>query len=204
MYQTIDQLARAISSYKCGVDGAYMDRMVHDIPDTEIIDKHKFVMNKCLDRVVLDIGCSGFFHKKIEKVSKKSYGIDIVPCPDVANFKQMDVEAEDLPVYEDVEIVLAMEIIEHLTNAGTFLNRLAKYKCEKILIVPNAFSGGNFYWAQKRKENTNIDHTAFYSYVTFRTLLKKVGYKMMEFYWYDNPVQIQKHGLNEGMVFVTL
>lgn len=204
MYQTIDQLLQEIKTYKSGVDGAYMDKMMHQFPNTEIIDKHKFVLKKCLNRVVLDIGCGGWFHSKVVEVSTKVYGIDIIPCPKFENFIQMDIESNDIPVLEDVNVLLAMEIVEHLINPGIFLQKVIKYKCEKIFIVPNAFSGGHFYWAKKGFENVNLDHTAFYTHRTFSTLLKKCGYRIVEFYWYDNPVQIQRHGMNEGMVFVTL
>lgn len=203
MYQTIEQLSQEIKTYKCGVDGAYMDRMMHRFPNTATIDKNNFVLKKCLDKTILDIGCGGWFHHEVAKVSKKTYGIDLVPCPRVENFTQMDVEINEIPIYEDVELLLAMEIIEHLINPGIFLQKLKGYKCEKIFIVPNAFSNGHFYWAKQGFENVNSDHVAFYTYKTFATLLKKCGYGILEFYWYDNPIQIQQSGMNEGMVFIT-
>jgi hypothetical protein len=202
--QSIDQITRDINRYPTGVDGLYLAKMMHPVPNTDIIDKKNFVLNKCIDRTVFDIGCGVMFHQFIQDIAKKTYGIDKIVCPKVKNFIQMDIETNDIPFYEDVDLILVLDVMEHLLNAGLFLNKLSKYKCEKIITLPNAFSEGHFWHSRKGLENVNIDHVCFYSYTTFKTLLTKCGYRIMEFYWYDYPEQIQHHGMNEGMVFVTL
>ena len=183
----------------------YADKMVTDLPNTDVVDRRMFILKQCMDKVVLDVGCKGPFHEELKEVTKKCYGIDQEMVKDDPDFLQMVIGKDALPVYEDVQVIVCGEIIEHLINPGLFLQELKeKYPTQtKIISVPNAFAKGHPSWIKKRKENTNTDHVAFYSYVTLKGLLGKCGYEVKEFYWYDNPEHIQVHGLNEGMVAVT-
>jgi len=179
--------------------------MVHEIPDTEVIERQTFILKKCLDKTVLDIGCFGHLHREIKKVAKVAYGIDHKMIPDDPTFFQLELTRSPLPELKDVEVVICGEVVEHLSNPGLFLEELrAKYHCETIFSVPNAFGSFHVSWIRQGKENVNEDHVAYYTYKTFTTLLKRYGYKVSEFYWYDNPDQVQRQGFNEGMVFSTI
>jgi len=184
----------------------YADKMVTDLPNTDVVDRRMFILKQCMDKIVLDVGCKGPFHEELREVTKKCYGIDQDMVKDDPDFLQMVIGKDALPVYEDVEIVVCGEIIEHLVNPGLFLQELRQcYPTQtKIISVPNAFAKGHHSWIKKGQENTNTDHVAYYSYVTLKGLLHKCGYELREFYWYDNPESITVHGLNEGMVAVTL
>lgn len=183
----------------------YEDKMITDLPNTDVVDRRVFILKHCVDKVVFDIGCNGSFHAEVLEVSKKCYGIDQVAMKDVPDFTQMVIGKEPIPIYPDVEIVLCGEIMEHLSNPGAFLDELkAGYPTHmKIFSVPNAFSQGHHLWIKKGQENTNKDHVAYYTYVTLSCLLKRHGYSLKEFYWYDNPEHISVQGLNEGMVAIT-
>ena len=204
---SLDQLYRRVLDL-AGTDRTieYEDKMITDIPDTEVIDRRAFILKQCIDKVVLDVGCAGSFHTELKQVSKKCYGIDQVAVKNDPDFKQMEIGKEPIPVYEDVDIIICGEIIEHLSNPGLFLDELrTSYPAKiKIISVPNAFAGGHQGWIKKGQENTNKDHVAYYSYVTLFSLLNKHGYKIDRFYWYDNPKYINYQGLNEGMVVVTI
>uniref|UniRef100_A0A6M3JFS9 Putative methyltransferase n=1 Tax=viral metagenome TaxID=1070528 RepID=A0A6M3JFS9_9ZZZZ len=184
----------------------YDDKMITDIPDVEVIERRTFILKQCLDKVILDVGCKGSFHAELKAVTKKCYGIDRDIVKEDPDFKQVVIGKDPIPIYEDVEIVVCGEVIEHLSNPGMFLDELrTSYPTQmKIISVPNAFSNGHQGWIKKGQENTNKDHVAYYTYVTLKGLLSKHGYKIEEFYWYDNPEHIQIQGLNEGMVVVTV
>lgn len=183
----------------------YKDRMVTNIPNADVITRNVFILKQCLDKTILDVGCYGPLHKDIREVAKRAYGIDIRKMPDDPDFMQLELTKDPLPVFSDVELVICGEVIEHLSNPGMFLGELKeKYPTvNKIFTVPNAFGSTQVHWIKKLKENTNRDHVAYYSYVTFSELLRRYDYRILEFYWYDNPEQVQQHGFNEGMVFVT-
>jgi hypothetical protein len=182
----------------------YEDKMITDLPDTEVIERRAFILKQCLDKVILDVGCKGPFHDELKEVAKKCYGIDREMVKDDPDFVQMVIGKDPIPVYEDVQIVVCGEVMEHLCNPGLFLDELKScYPSHtKIISVPNAFAQGHQAWMRKGQENTNKDHVAYYTYVTLTGLLKKHNYEVKEFYWYDNPEHISVQGLNEGMVVV--
>ena len=200
--RSIDDLLKQINPT---VDLAYQEKMVHPFPDTEVIDRISFILHKCTDKIVMDIGCGGPLHGQILKVAKRAYGIDRVKTeyPDVV---QTDISQGVLAplIPPDVELILCCEIVEHLSNPGIFLDSLKQFEAEKLFSVPNAFGKTQPHWIIKGKENVNSEHVAWYSWYTFQNLLKRHGYKIKDFYWYDNPDSIQQHGLNEGLVFVTI
>lgn len=202
--KTLDQLHQELYQYR-NHDASYHDRMVHDIPDAEVIERKTFILKKCVDRVVLDIGCFGPLHDEIKTIAKTAYGIDHKVLKNDPLFFELEITKAPLPELKDVEIVVCGEVVEHLSNPGLFLEELKqKYPCEKLFSVPNAFGSFHVNWTRKGQENVNDDHVAYYSYKTFTTLLKRYGYKITEFYWYDNPKQVQEQGFNEGLVFVTI
>lgn len=184
----------------------YADKMITDVPDTEVIDRQTFVLNRCMDKVVLDIGCAGPFHKDLRDITKKCYGIDQTMVKDDPLFTQIVIGKEPIPIYDDIQIVFCGEVIEHLSNPGLFLDeiKVGYPNVEKIVTVPNAFGRMHGGWMKKQQECTNKDHVAFYSYVTITNLLQRHGYEVKEFYWYDNPEYIEHQGLNEGMVVVAI
>jgi hypothetical protein len=203
---TLDAIKDSLSQYRDHTP-EYQDRMIHDVPDTAVIDRRAFILEKCMDKIVLDIGCSGPLHLEIQKVAKKTYGLDKVKC-DVPNFFEIDIDALGKEWFmslskENFDIIICGEVVEHLSNPGLFLEGLYSFKCPKIFTVPNAFGGFSAHWIKQNKENVNKEHVAYYTYTTFSTLLKRYNYKIDEFYWYDNPSQVQRQGFNEGLVFLT-
>jgi hypothetical protein len=47
-------------------------------------------------------------------------------------------------------------------------------------------------------ENVNVDHVAWYSWRTLKTLLDRYGYPIREFYWYKGRPRFA-----EGIIVVT-
>src|SRR3990167_3671198 len=103
---------------------AYKAKMLHAVPDAPVMDRAEYILQLCVGKIVMDIGCTGELHHGIEQAARKVYGMDVVNCPDVEYFYQVDIdniERDDFPVPSDVELVVAGEVIEHLSNAGHFL-----------------------------------------------------------------------------------
>lgn len=96
-----------------------------------------------------------------------------------------DVTENELPWFDNLcfDVVVAGEILEHLGNPGFLLQRLHQYKAPLLITVPNAYSSAGFANMKKGIENVNVDHKAWFSYRTLRTLVEKCGYEMSEFYW---------------------
>lgn len=181
-----------------GKSPEYVAKQLHALPPVRELDRTQFLLENCKGKVVLDIGASGPMHEAICEAAKFCYGIDREVRKGVVSLDLDDCVAA-LPVYDDVEIVVCGEVLEHLSNPGQFLDKLAAaYKCRLIFTVPNAFYNASQYWVWKRQtECVNSDHVAWYSPKTLKTLLGRAGLEVSEWASY--------HGdgwLAEGIIAV--
>lgn len=193
MTVTLDDLRDNAS----GPSPEYAAKQLHRVPDAPTVDRRAFILDRCRGKVVLDIGASGPMHQAIEEAAGKCYGIDRDDSPGVVGVN-LDSYPVPLPYWDDVEMVVCGEVIEHLSNPGHFLQALwLTYKSPVIITVPNAHSHSGLRSLERGIENVNIDHVAWYSYRTLKTLLTRVGYEIKEFYWYNG-----KPRFAEGLIVV--
>jgi len=209
--QTLAQLRAEIDEVEQYPSGySYYLKQVHIVPDAEVVHRENFILGKCIDKVVLDIGCHGStLHQDIKKVAKETFGID-KQGEDHEGFWRIDIELDPaFPILiREVstkmtsfpDIVICGEILEHLSNPGFFLDHLKIFDCEILFSVPNAFAKYEEYFVKQNRENVNIEHVAWYSYRTFRTLIERHGYKVKEFYWSDT--RDADPGFSEGLIFI--
>lgn len=166
----------------------YDEKMIHPIPDTVVVDRAIFLVGICKGKRVLDIGGSGPLSELLKEIAYTTtvdrWDADI--C--------LDVEKDDLP-QGDYDIILCGEILEHLSNAGAFLDKLhATYYRPIIITVPNAFGNNR---ARIGIENVNSEHVAWYSYHTLKVLIERHGFTLHEWYWYNGKPYVA-----EGLIFV--
>lgn len=163
-------------------DETYAAKMLHTVPEWPAIkDRSEYLKEKATGQVVLDLGCTGNLSKRIRAAASKYYGVDIREGEwDVVD---LDKNPEKLPSYPDVTMVIASEIIEHLTNPGRLLEEIArKYpNIDTYISVPNAGA----YTVVDGKEMVNKDHVAWYSYTTLSTLTDKCGFDVCDCVWYN-------------------
>jgi 2-polyprenyl-3-methyl-5-hydroxy-6-metoxy-1,4-benzoquinol methylase len=157
----------------------------------------KYIKNKS----VLDIWCVQHSHnasKKEDWLHKKLY--DYAKSVKWLDYLQGDVDelkkdwynivcwnAENYNLWENFDIIIAWEIIEHLFNVWNFLdaNKLHMHKDSVlILTTPNAFCLWNTYRILKRIFNIgNIDnneHTLWYDIHTLKNVLERRWYEIVE------------------------
>jgi len=169
-------------------------KMEHPIPSVPVIERERYILQKAKGKTVLDIGASGPLHDAIVTLAKKCHSLNLAPPADYI----MDIDKVDfLPALSDLDLVIAGEVIEHLDNAGHFLQLLKQYTCPIIITTPNAFSAAAHAWLKKGIEQVNIDHKCWYSYTTFKTIATKYGYNVKEWFWYNG-----KPLTAEGMLFL--
>lgn len=171
----------------------YSQKMLHRIPDAEVVDRSGFILDMCRGKKVLDFGASGPMSEAIRKVVSGYYGVDRQEDSDnnVHGFDLDDVSKAELPpnAYQDdfvPDLVVCGEVIEHLANPGWFLTRLYRqFRQVPVLItVPNAFSEIGARYMRDGIENVNFDHCWWPSFRTLRTLLGRAGYTSFRFCWY--------------------
>lgn len=181
-------------------DPVYLKKMMHDVPDAPVVDREKYITEKCTGKRIMHLGSSsGELNDKLSKIAKvigvdrdKSGNPDIL-CDLDGDLKQLiPAKFEEAPI----ELIVAGEIIEHLGNPGRLLSKLRTFQCPLLITVPNAFAEANSAWIQKNKENVNIDHVSWYSYRTMRTLLERYAFTIKEFYYYTGKPKVA-----EGLIF---
>lgn len=198
-YATIDDL-RSQLGRPPALSPDYAARMLHDLPEGACLDdRNAWICGRVKDKVVLDIGASGKLHERITKVARSVFGIDRQDSVGVVGFDLDDVTCLSIPVPEPPDIVVCGEVLEHLSNPGHLLARLHRQLpgVPVIITVPNAYSSVSQKHLRHDRENVNIDHVAWYSPRTLRTLVERVGYRITEFAYYngDGPT-------SEGLIAV--
>ena len=191
---TVDDLLKQVMS---GKDPEYQAKMMHKIPEAPVVDRNEAIINAVKGRVALELGCAeSKLSTVLDEIAKKLYGMDKIECQG-ENFIQVDFDKDEIPLLEDVEVVICGEVIEHLSNPGFFLDNLRKYKCHTLFTVPNALTTIGLQHARKGFENVNKDHVAYYSWKTFTTLLERHKWQIDYFWWYNGEPVIA-----EGLIFL--
>jgi hypothetical protein len=199
-FATIDDLRESLAAPSRRQHSPdYAARMLHDVPDAEVVDRSAFVLARCRGQAVLHVGASGRLHEEMLKVARKVAGISLEGGDGVMAF-DLDEVGEELPTISGVELVVCGEVIEHLGNPLHFLKRLrATYPGVPVIVtVPNAFASAGRKHMADGVENVNIEHTCWYSYRTLKTLVERAGYAIAEFHWYAPG----EPGFSEGLIFV--
>lgn len=181
--------------------------MVHPVPRARLIaDRAQFIADICRGRRVLHLGCvqSGsleealaagtLLHLRLSKVASELVGVDLdaqgiarMRKAGFTNLHHGDVEhLQALGLGGGFDVVVAGEIVEHLSNPGLCLDAVrGKLRPEGrfVVTVPNAFSFRHMLpLAFRRRELVMDDHTAYHSFQTMRALLTRHGFTPVEHY----------------------
>ena len=161
----------------------YQKKMIHPIPNTSVVDRERFILERCRNKAVINFGCaSGGLHGAIKSVANHIIGLDKrQPCDILIDFDNIKHEGPSL--FGDLAI--CGEVLEHLSNPGRFLDYLWRFKMSIIFTVPNALSEIARRYANTGIESVNNDHVSWYSYHTMKVLLERHGFSNMEWYWYN-------------------
>lgn len=143
-------------------------------------------------------------------------GIEILRKRGVSNLYRADLEhLEAVEVDRTFDVILAGEMIEHLTNPGLFLTGIRRFMGPETLMVIttiNGYCGLRFliYALRGRggsSEPVHPDHVAYYSYATIHRLLDKAEMDVRRFLFYDiGPEhrphqQVYKNWINDLLVW---
>jgi 2-polyprenyl-3-methyl-5-hydroxy-6-metoxy-1,4-benzoquinol methylase len=175
-------------------------------------DKFEIIKKYIIGKDVLDCGCVGseesgvlsqkFLHKKIAEHSKFLLGVDIssrgVQTLRKLGFNVIEGNVEEITIGRKFDVVIAGDLIEHLSNAGKFLENVKKHlNPDGVLIIstPNPFSITRFYHMLVKKHvEVNPDHTCYYDIMTLKQLLSRHGFLVVEIYYTNslNPPFLKK------------
>ena len=175
----------------------YVEKMVHRIPRAPVFNRVDYLLKAVEGKVVLDLGASGPAALRLQEAAKEYHGIDWELNDKIENFYQLDIESLlSLPDIPDLELIIAGEVLEHLSNAGRFLKLLHMSGVPVILTTPNARSIAGYTWGDRGTECVNGGHVAWYSYHTLKTLIERHGFETHLWGWYNGEPYTA-----EGLIF---
>ncbi len=178
-----------------------------------LVQRTPYLKELCRGKKVLHLGCADypytleaiknrtFLHYDLEEIASEVYGfdfdqagIDILRKQGTKNLFQADLEhLEDVDLDEKFEIIIAGEMIEHLSNPGLFLRGIRRFMNEEtnlVITTINAYCGFRMLVYGLRgkggvNEPVHQDHVAYYSYSTLKLVLERENFTVNKFAFYD-------------------
>ncbi len=179
----------------------------------ELVQRVDFIKKSCEGKKVLHLGCTNFpytresianemlLHFELEKVASELYGfdfdqegLDILKEAGGKNLFRADLQKLcEVGLSETFDVIIAGEMIEHLSNPGLFLQGIKRFmNSESNLVITtiNAYCAMRFmiYGLRGkggRNEPVHPDHVAYYSYKTLSLILERENLTVKNFYFYD-------------------
>jgi SAM-dependent methyltransferase len=179
----------------------------------KLVQRVDVVTALCRGRRVLHLGCTNWpytadslrhgtlLHDTLRGVATRVVGFDAdadglaaLAALGVPDLHRADLERlDEVALDETFDVVVAGEIIEHLANPGLFLSGVRRFlrpDSRLVITTVNAYGGLRtaLYATRGRggiREPIHPDHVAYYSYATLGGLLRRHGYRIEEWSFYD-------------------
>jgi len=187
----------------------------------DLVQRLEFIKKICEGKKVLHLGCTDYpfteqnieykalLHLELQKYAAELYGfdfdqkgIDILEKFGVKNLYRADLEKlEEVDLNETFDVIIAGEMIEHLSNPGLFLRGIKRFMNEQtklVITTINAYSGMRFFTYGLRgrggaQEPVHPDHVAYYSYKTLSLVIEREDLVINDFVFYDLGFQHRPH-----------
>ena len=139
---------------------------------------------------VLNVGCAShdyaegniWLHRLLCEKARRVVGIDISPPPNTGAYNIIKADAESMELNEKFDLIVAGELIEHLSNPGSFFDRSREHLKEGgrlLLTTPNPWDWTRFVRAVLRIPSTPVkDHVCWYDKETITNLANRHGFNV--------------------------
>ena len=187
----------------------------------EVVQRLEFIKRVSAGKRVLHLGCTNWpytleaidagtlLHKDLAEVSSELYGfdydqegIDVLASKGYDNLYRADLEnLDEVAIDTTFDVIIAGEMIEHLNNPGRFLEGIKRFmnrETRLVITTINAYSGMRFLVYGLRGQGGNLepvhpDHVSYYSYSTLKLLLRRHGFNVENFMFYDLGEEHRPH-----------
>lgn len=169
------------------------------------ISKNSLITSMCKNKKVLDLGCidhsyetaislgDKWLHRMIKNVSSELTGLDILK-EDIEKLNNEGYniiygDAENFQLNQKFDIIIAGDLIEHLSNIGLFLNCVKEHMDSNSIFIfttPNPFSFEQSMIALfDNRVYVNSQHTVWLDPNVSWELLSREGFNIIDFHWID-------------------
>ena len=171
--------------------------------NTKVLEKNNLILSYCKGKKVLDMGCidhsfetalslgDNWLHKQIKDCSTSVKGLDILET-DAAELNKLGynivaANAESFDLFEKFDVIVAGDLIEHLSNVGLFLDSVRKHMhAESLFIIstPNPACIEQISQAIFNKALVvNSQHTQWLDPVVAWQILNRHQFSIVNFHW---------------------
>ena len=182
-----------------------------------LVRREAKITSLCEGKSVFHLGCADYpfgeeqylngnlLHQKIANVTDDLVGVDLstegIAWLASLGYKNLLVgnaeKLNELEINRQFEVIVAGELLEHLSNPGMFLSDVKPLMADGgilIITVPNAHAIKSFARVLLfKKELIHPDHVCYYSQATADHLCERYGLKRKEtFYYVTTPLNIAK------------
>lgn len=186
-----------------------------------LVQRVEYIKDVCKEKKVLHLGCTNWpyteealqdnalLHLTLQNVASELWGLDadrdglkVLADKGVSNVRYADLEKlEELDLNETFDVIIAGEMVEHLSNPGLFLRGIKRFmRPDSILVITtiNAYCGFRiFYYGLRGRggsvEPVHPDHVSYYSYSTIHHLLEREQLVAKRFLFYDLGPEHRPH-----------
>jgi 2-polyprenyl-3-methyl-5-hydroxy-6-metoxy-1,4-benzoquinol methylase len=189
--------------------------VLFDISHIRLVSRIDYIVNACRGKRVVDVGCVSqgrtfvatkdpdWLHGQIVDVAQRVVGLDAdtegVSVLRTQGYDCVEGDAESLDSIDflklldgKVDLIVAGEVMEHLSNPGRFLDsckRLLRIQggseSKLIVSVPSPYWYREMLAVMSGKEFTSSDHNYWYSPSTLSTLLGKHDFQIQSMVGYS-------------------
>lgn len=186
-----------------------------------LVQRVEYLKEVCKGKSVLHLGCTNWpytdivlregtlLHTQLADIASELYGfdadqegLDVLSAGGVENLYRADLERlEEVELDKKFDVILAGEMIEHLSNPGLFLRGIKRFmRADTALVITtiNAYGGVRMFQYGLRgrggsAEPVHPDHVAYYSYSTIHHILARENITAKRFLFYDIGPEHRPH-----------
>ncbi|MEW6471668.1 MAG: methyltransferase domain-containing protein [Actinomycetota bacterium] len=179
-----------------------------------IVPKDDFLVELARGRRVLDLGCidhnaeealgrgDDWLHARLRRVADRLVGVDVLAA-DAAllNARGFDIrvaDVESLDLGEQFDLIIAGDLIEHLSNIGRFLDSVSHHMHDRsafVVTTPNPFNVEQFSQALFRRQiMVNSQHTVWIDPRVMHELIARSPFEIVDFRWVDTRFTFKLQG----------
>ena len=178
--------------------------MTHALPEARLVDRIDDLCARARGRSVIhvgfvDTGCrtmntgtGTWLHAHLDRVATSLVGVDIdetgVKEAVDAGYEAHALDARDAAAVEaagiePAQLVIAGEVIEHLSDPGSFLDGMHNLLApggQLVITTPNAYGLINVFASLGNKEINHPDHVVMFTWRTLTNLASRYGWEHVE------------------------